>query len=366
MKLLLTLMLSCLACTALAAAPAGSPSRQTEAATVPIPTGKGLPVAVKTAVLFHGIEGFDDNKGTFEATTDLRLAWVDPRMRYKPASSRDAYREYRGAAAEAEIARIWTPTLRIANRVGEPTFAERRLRLLPDGTVEIIARTTATYKTPVNLAAFPFDRQALQMELLVREDTVESVDLDFTSADVEWSRAARSVELAGWSPGLVDLKRSLVAGWNGDRYAKVTVSLSVERSAASTIATIFIPLFASLLIPFLATWMNKAEAGEFEVDAFELANVIIGGLFAVIALGFTVSSAFPAIVSTDNAVTRLLGLNYVALAVGLVITVVFYRYRLPRRWFGAYVQDEAFRFLTWGFPLLFLLTGLAFLAVAAA
>lgn len=365
MKGLMAVLLACLSTGALAAAPAAKPAAP-EARAMPIPTGKGLPVVVKTAVLFHGVESFDDNKGTFEATTDLRLSWVDTRLRYRPTSSRDAYHEYRGTAAEAEIAKIWTPVLRIANQVGEPSFSERRLRLMPDGTVEVIARTTAVYKTPVNLAAFPFDRQALQMELLVREDTVESVDLDFTSADVEFSRAARSVEIGGWSPGLVDLKRSLVAGWNGDRYAKVTATLAVERSVASTIATIFIPLFASLLIPFLATWMNKSEHGEFEVDAFELANVIIGGLFAVIALGFTVSSAFPAIVSTDNAVTRLLGLNYVALAVGLVITVVFYRYNLPRRWFGAYVQEEAFRFLTWGFPLLFILTGLAFLAAAAA
>jgi len=39
--------------------------------------------------------------------------------------------------------------------------------------------------------------------------------------------------------------------------------------------------------------MNRAEGDGFEVEAFELGNVIIGGLFAVIALGFTISSSFP-------------------------------------------------------------------------
>ena len=144
------------------------------------------------------------------------------------------------------------------------------------------------------------------------------------------------------------------------------VTLDVKRDAVGTIATIFIPLFASLLIPFLATWMNRAEGDGFEVEGFELANVIIGGLFAVIALGFTINSAFPLLAQSDNTVSRLLGLNYTALAVGLIITVAFYRYKLPARFFGAYVQEQMFVFLTWAFPVLFIAVGLGFVAIAAA
>ena len=47
-----------------------------------------------------------------------------------------------------------------------------------------------------------------------------------------------------------------------------------------TFATIFIPLFASLLIPLMAPWMNGAKEGGFDIEGFELANFIIGGLFA--------------------------------------------------------------------------------------
>ena len=195
-------------------------------------------------------------------------------------------------AAEAELAKMWTPRIRLVNRVGEPTFSERRLRIFPDGRVETIARTTATYKVPVDLSRFPFDHQSLLIELVVQEDTIETVDLDFSSEDVAFSRVASSVEMDGWMPGLVNLKRELVAGWNGDRYARVLAALDVRRVASSTIATIFIPLFASLLIPFLATWMNRAVDDGFEVEAFELANVIIGGLFAVIAPNFATPNNF--------------------------------------------------------------------------
>ena len=336
------------------------------AAAPSIPTGKGLPVIVRTALFINHIESFDDSKNSFEATTDLRLTWYDTRLRYPAHEGLNGYKEFRVSAAEAEIEKIWTPKIRYVNRIGEPTFFERRLRLFPDGKVETIARTTATYKTPVDVTRFPFDHQSLVVELAVQEDTIESVDLDFSSTDVEFSRTSKNVEIGGWNLGLVSLKRELIKGWNGDRYAKVVAALDVGRDAASTIATIFIPLFASLLIPFLATWMNRAEDDSFEVDAFELANVIIGGLFAVIALGFTISSAFPLLVQGDNTVSRLLGLNYTALAVGLIITVMFYRYRLPARWFGPYVQEQMFRFLSWGFPVTFLAIGFGFVAVAAA
>ena len=354
---------------AYAAPPASLPGLE-KRAVVPvltsIPLGKGLPVVVRTALFFNHIEAFDDNQSTFEATTDLRLSWHDPRLRYPVEQGLNGYKEYRVSAAEELLATIWTPPVRYVNRIGEPSFTERRLRIYPDGRVETIARTTAVYKTPVDVTRFPFDHQSLQIDLIVREDTVESVDLDYTSEDVEFSKVAKSVELGGWTPGLVHLKRELIAGWNGDRYAKVRVALDVKRNPMGTIATIFIPLFASLLIPFLATWMNHAEGGGFEIEGFELANVIIGGLFAVIALGFTISSAFPLLAQSDNTVSRLLGLNYTALAVGLIITVAFYRYQLPARWFGPYVQEQMFRFLAWAFPVAFIAMGLGFLAIAAA
>lgn len=330
-----------------------------------IPLGKGLPVVVKTGVFYNSIESFDDNGGQFRATTDLRLRWVDPRLRYPVEEGLRGYKEYRGRAADRQIERIWTPRIVHPNRIGEAEGSERRLRLYPDGTVEIIERATADYRVAVDVARFPFDHQRLRVEVEVDEDATDRVDLDYSHEDVAFSRAAIGSALDGWQLGLVDLQRAPVRGWNGEHYGHVYAELDVQRVAGRTVPTIFIPLFASLLIPFLATWMNRAEGDGFAVDAFELANVVIGGLFAVIALGFAISSSFPLIGASDNTVTRLIGLNYVALAVGLIITVVFYRYRLPGRWFGAHVQVQTFEFLTWAFPFTFIATGLAMVAAAA-
>ena len=285
-----------------------------------------------------------------------------------PSESYRGYKEYRGKEAEEQIAKIWTPTIDVANRLESSGYVGRRLRIYPNGEVETLTRTTARHTGHVNAETFPFDRQRLALDLIVRDDTTDEVLLRFDQDDVVFSRAANGATLDGWEAGLVELHGNEVAGWNGDRYARMTASLVVDRLASSSLAPIFIPLLASLLIPLLAIWMNRTseDGGEFEVDAFELANMCIGGLFSVIALSFAIYSSYTVIANGDNTVTRLFGLNYAMLAITLSIVVVCFRYNLVAKLFGPYVQREAFTFMSWALPILSLATSVAFLLVAAA
>jgi hypothetical protein len=150
-----------------------------------------------------------------------------------------------------------------------------------------------------------------------------------------------------------------VSGWYGEDLSRVTGSLAMQRRAGNSAALIFIPLLASLLIPLLAIWMNRVEEGEFQIEAFELANVIVGGLFAVIALNFTLNAEYATLGSSDNTVRRLFALNYLALALSLLVNLTLFRFNLPLRWFGRYVQEQVFLFLSWR-PLLVLATAVAF------
>ncbi|GEM_PF-737066 len=331
-----------------------------------IPLGKGLPVLVNIAVFFLEVGSFDDTKGEFECTVDVRLQWTDPRLAYDGKGTLRGHREFIGKEAEEQLEKIWAPNIDVKNRIETGGYVGRRLRIFPDGRVESITRTTGKYKTTVNPETYPFDRQRLPIELIVREETADDVLLRFEKEDVEWSRFGADVKLDGWEPRLVDLSAGQVPGWNGDRYSTATATLFVDRVASTSLAPVFIPLLASLLIPLLALWMNSTTEEGFKVDAFELANMSIGGLFSVIALSFAIYSSNPIIATGDNTVTRLFALNYAALAVALTIVVVFFRYQLPRRWFGIHVQTEAFKFLAWATPLLSLATSIAFLLVAAA
>lgn len=332
---------------------------------VSIPLNKGWPVVVRTGLYVLEVKSFDENEGTYQATTDLRLLWTDLRLRYSAEQGVDVYKEFRSSRAEKEIAKIWTPKTRFANQDGEPSFTDRRLRLYPSGVVELITRTTARYKTPIDVEKFPFDHQRLEMDIRVVEDTTSSVALEYVQSDLDFTRAARRMKLAGWNIGIVELKRVTANGWNGDRYAQVTAALQISRQPTGVIAPIFIPLFASLLIPLLILWMNRIEDGVFAVEAFELANVIIGGLFSVIALSFSVNSSYKSLSSGDNTVMRLFGLNYITLALSLGVVILLFRANLPKRLFNIYVQEEIFRVCTWAIPTLALGTAAAFLLIAA-
>lgn len=349
---------------ALTGAPAVHATNDSDEPTIPM--GKGLPVVVRIAFFFLELKELDDTKGEFEAITDMRLHWSDLRLAFPLKEAPRGYKEYRGSAAEKFLATIWKPQVEPTNRLEVDDSVGRRVRIYPNGDVETIERRSARYKIKIDAQRFPFDRQYLKLDYIVREDTTDAVILDYENDDVEWSRTAKEATLDGWRLGLVDLSRSVVPGWNGDRYSRVSASLFVDRLPTTGIAPIFIPLIASLLIPLLAIWMNKSTEDGFQIEAFELANISIGGLFSVIALSFAIYSSYGMIAGGDNTVTRLFGLNYMTLALSLSIVIGFYRFNFPRRLFGRYVEEQLFLFICWALPILTLGTSVAFLLVAAA
>jgi hypothetical protein len=331
-----------------------------------LPMGKGLPVVVRTALRYVEVASIDETEGAYTATVDLRLRWQDLRLQYPPESAPQGFLEFRDEAAATKMAEIWTPAISLWNLSGEPSQQMHALRIFPDGRVEMMLRTTATFKTPFDVERFPFDRQRLEVEVVSRRESVEGLSLEFEQEDLDFSQALETSELRDWVPGVVSLKRDVVNGWYGEYLSRVTVSLAMKRRAGGAAALIFIPLMASLLIPLLAIWLNRIEEGEFQIEAFEQGNIIVGGLFAVIALNFTLNAEYGTLGTTDNTVRRLFALNYVTLAVSLIINLTLFRFNLPMRWFGRYVQEQVFLFLSWAVPVLVLATALAFLLIAMA
>jgi len=331
-----------------------------------IPTGKGLPVVVRAATYFADIDRVQENDGAFDATIDVRLRWADPRLAFPPADAPEGFVELEGPQAEARLGEIWSPDVAIANLVDEPSYQLRGLRLYPDGRVELMQRTTARFATAFDVERFPFDHQQLRLELVSRRDPITRVTLDYRQDDLDFSRLADDVAIDGWTAGLINIHREALLGWHGRTHARLWASLEILRQGTKTIASIFIPLLASLLIPLLALWLQRVEDGEVKIEAFELTNILIGGVFAVIALNFTVSDGFPMLAASDNTVTRLFGLNYLVLAVSLIINITVFRFGLVARWLGKYAQEQLFTYLVWALPVMVLGSAAAIILAAMA
>ena len=345
---------------ALATATAAEPPR------LGLPTGKGLPVQVKVGVAFLSIESFNENAGSFKATVDVRLRWVDIRLRQPAAQANGPPRVLRGADAQAQLAELWVPKVDVVNQRGDSSYAALDLRIYPDGRVEMTRRISGEFAISVDVGRFPFDRQHLRLELAVRDQTSDTVALEYEQDDLDFSRATAGTKLDGWEVGPVELSSEQLPGWYGTTHASVIASLEITRVPAPIIASIFIPLFASLLIPLLGLWLNRVEDGVFQIETFEFVNMIVGGLFAVIALNFTVNASYQLLGSGDNPVSRLFALNYMALGISLMINVLMFRFGVVGRWFGRYVQEQLYLFLIWAVPLLMLVAAASVILVAMA
>jgi hypothetical protein len=331
-----------------------------------LPTGKGLPLQVRVGVTFIELSAFNENTGTYKATVDVRLRWTDPRLRQPMDKTGTAPMVYRGAEADAQIARLWVPAVELVNQRDKVTYQSNGLRVYPDGRVELIRRTSAEFTTPFEVERFPFDRQKLRLEVAIRDLTTDAVVLVFEQEDIAFSRAAPSASLDGWELGIVTLKSEPLPGWYGATHARVIASLEAARKSGPVAAAIFVPLLASLLIPLLGIALNPSEDGKFQIDAFEFVNLIIGGLFAVIALNFTINSLYQVLGSGDNTITRLFTLNYVALGISLLVNIAIFRFGVVGRMFGRYAQEQFFYVVLWAVPLLVLVTALTLILVSVA
>lgn len=374
MRQLLALLLLILAGPALAQgeqqpAPAAVPAAPAPPEARPLtalPVDSGLPVVVRAGLAFVAIDGIDENEETFAATVDLRLTWIDLRLRYPATETPAGYREWRGEALAAQLATMWSPEIGLANLRGDPSRESRSLRLYPDGRVELLRRVSGSFASPLDVRRFPFDRQALAVELVSQDETANQVVLDYRQDDLAFSRADPGIAIPGWDLGVVSLARDPLPGWYGESYARLRVSLDIGRRAIDTVPGLFVPLLASLLIPLLGTWLNDLRDGEFHIEAFEFTNILIGGLFAVIALSFTVYSERSILASGVNTVSMLFALNFAALAIAILINVAIVHFNAPRRLAGRHVQHETFTFILWALPVALGACAAALILIAAA
>jgi hypothetical protein len=220
-------------------------------------------------------------------------------------------------------------------------------------------RTTAEFATPHDVERFPFDYQKLQIELAIRSQTADVVTLSFDQRDLDASRAATGTHLDGWTLLHVTLRSEPLAGWYGATHARVLAALEIARHPAATATAIAIPLFATLLIPILVIWLNRLRDGQLQLEAHQLINLLIGGLFAVVALNLSINTRYPALSVGDNLVNRLLALSYVTLGISFLINLLLVRFRLVERTLGRYTQEQCYLVLRWAFPALVLTMAVA-------
>lgn len=144
-----------------------------------------------------------------------------------------------------------------------------------------------------NLKKFPLDRQVIRIDLENSEFDAE--DLQFV-ADEKNTKVSESLVLPGWKIGKPSIRVTdksydtnygdLTMGDNGSVYSRAIVEIPIEREGMGYFFKLFGTVFLSAAVAFLSFYIRPDDLD----PRFGLG---VGGIFAVVASNFVLSSMLP-------------------------------------------------------------------------
>ncbi len=322
------------------------------------PEGVEEPLQVQAAVQILEIETILDSQERFRATVDLRLSWLDPRQTFQTAADEDSRVELSGERARARLRDLWIPEVQIRNLVGhtEDQVTEEGMVLDGNGHIQWFRRLEAEFKTHLDHGAFPFERQVLPVELVCTQEDVQRLLLTYASnlRDVSNMQASDPV---GWHLSRLHVRPHTVRSWSGTTHSALTMEVEATREPQAFFDSLFLPMTVTMLIPMLALMLNHWNGRRLVVEPYELAKLVLAGLFITIALNMATNMAYPHLLASYNLVSELFILDYLVQAVALGVIVTFYRDQVrPVPRVDPYLARELYLACCWVPPLATLVT----------
>jgi len=144
-------------------APAAKPESNEIGVTEP-PNPNG-PTIVGVGFIVNDIRGIDPVRDEFQFRGHVQLLWCDPRLAFDPAIEGRKERILKGDQVTQQSQQMWFASGYPVNRVGEPDFSERVLRIRYDGTIEQSINVSVPLSTHYDLRRFPLDHQTLLLQV---------------------------------------------------------------------------------------------------------------------------------------------------------------------------------------------------------
>lgn len=240
---------------------------------------------VRVGLVLNDVTQYDIIKGTFQA--DFYLSLTSDR----PMPSMDLIFP-NGTPASKEV---------IAD---EPTFK--------------FYRFTGQFLSTPDLRHFPFDQQALEIEI---EENTEGVDQIRMIPDQSHTSLENGFEVTGWDVTYLEA-RSLVHDYP-DRfdhddlyYSRYIFRLGVARYGTSAMFTVFVPAIVIVLISLMGMWVTPDEM---EVRSNSGAPM----LAAAVLFHFALMQQLPAVSYLTRADKLMIGV-YISLLIGMISTWAFF------------------------------------------
>ncbi len=324
------------------AKPSGSP--------LDIPTGVEYPIKVQLAVWVNSISKIDEVEGSFTAEVDVRVTWNDSRLGSDLKALGLDRQEFGFDEAPAKLATIWTPQIAIWNLDSKSTTEERvALIIYARGAVEVLRRINTRFKSSFDFTRFPFDSQALSLEIRSLKYGAAQVVFAHGADERHQSGVKAGISIPNWTfEPRIGVHLATRRGWTGRDHSFAIAQITARRETGQYFFQIFLPFFTIMLFPPLALWVPKA-------DVMPRANMTFNGLFSLIGFSYSIFIRYPMLAAVDNVIVRMLYVAYIFLAAVLCMIMTVHNPNFTSLFSGKHLWAEAAAWTTWSVPLLFVL-----------
>ena len=271
----------------------------------------------------------------------LTLIWRDSRQAFDAEALGLEERIYQGGFQFSEVYDGWWPQLILTNESGDFSRRGNLLRIQPDGMMTYIEELDVSTKSPMQMGAFPFDRQTCtasfevlgfdESEVLLRADPQNSGSkLKDVTVD-DWRFISLATTTTEDGPLHVDGGQTSLSAFH--------VNIQVQRDSGFIFRVIVAPLVMLVMLSWSVFWMDRESLG----DRMDISFV---GILTVVAFQILVSEQLPRI-SYFTLMSTFLYINYLLLFGSVIMNlVVGWLDRSDRKTLGNQIDIHC----RWAFP----------------
>jgi hypothetical protein len=232
--------------------------------------GEDRPVAL--AGFLIDIDEVDSVNQSFTINFFLEARWHDTSQAHEGEDS-----------ISKDLDDIWYPQLQILNEQSLRTTFPRMAEIRPDGEVIYRQRFWGKLSQPLELRAFPFDSQRLEITLvgLAWGSVPYSLNID------PESRLSESLRIPDWEiQGWEFVPKNLPIGRHGAGVSAAVFSVDVKRETAFFTLKVITPLLLIVAMSWLVLWLDPSLAAP-------RISVAVTTMLTLIAYRFAIGSMVP-------------------------------------------------------------------------
>jgi hypothetical protein len=302
---ILLLALLCLSASALYAQTPGAGDISPEELIGQRPAEQGKPVEVTVRLHIFDIFSIDDVQQNFKADLFAQVMWLDPRLAV-PEGQR------RGLLRTLSLDSIWVPRALVVNDRGLELQLPRVANVDDLGNVRMQQRLSGAISHSPELAEFPFDTQALSIDVVsyqyLPDEVVFTIESEITGEPGKFNAK-------GWDFALLEPVVGIfrVPSVGAER-PLIQFRVEARRISRYFVLTMFLPMSLIVFMAWTAFWIQP------ELVPPRIA-ISTASIFSLIAFGFSIRLGLPQVSYLTRSDMFVLGctlLVFVALGVAVI------------------------------------------------